>query len=53
MKEEDALRAHYLMSPYNVTEAKRAREFRRAVIVLTTASIALLVAGVVLAVLRG
>jgi hypothetical protein len=27
---EDTLRAQFLMSPYNVREAKRAREFKRA-----------------------
>jgi hypothetical protein len=39
---EDTMRARFLMSPYNVQEARRAQEFKRAIWVIGLLTIGLL-----------
>jgi hypothetical protein len=53
MKQEDIIRARFLMSPYNVREAKRARDFRNAVVGISLTVVLFLIgAGIVALVQR-
>jgi len=52
MKEEDIIRAQFLMSPYNVKEAKRVKQMRRAIIQVGLTIIVLTILGAVFAFLQ-